>query len=132
MGELEARIRAVMRSRSSDADELMPASLSLGSLELDLVHHETRRFGAQVDLTAKEFSLLAYLARFAGRTCTYQMILGAVWGTGYNDESQYVHAYVHRLRQKLNDEHGELIETLPGVGYSLHPDSSTADPLATH
>jgi two-component system KDP operon response regulator KdpE len=124
MGELEARIRAVMRNRSTDTDELMPSTLTLGSLELDLIHHETRRFGEQVDLTAKEFSLLAYLARFAGRTCTYQMILGAVWGTGYNDESQYVHAYVHRLRQKLNDESGELIETLPGVGYSLHPDLS--------
>ena len=128
MGELEARILAVMRNRSIDADELMPSSLSLGSLELDLIHHETKRFGEQVDLTAKEFSLLAYLARFAGRTCTYQMILGAVWGTGYNDESQYVHAFVHRLRQKLNDEAGELIETLPSVGYSLHPaptDSAT-------
>jgi two-component system, OmpR family, KDP operon response regulator KdpE len=122
MGELEARIRAVMRSRAGETDELMPASLSLGSLDLDLVHHETRRFGAQVDLTAKEFSLLAYLARFAGRTCTYQMILGAVWGNGYNDESQYVHAYVHRLRQKLNDDEGTLIQNSPGVGYSLHPD----------
>jgi two-component system KDP operon response regulator KdpE len=122
MGELEARIRAVMRSRSSDVEELMPSSLSVGSLELDLIHHETRRFGEQVDLTAKEFSLLAYLARFAGRTCTYQMILGAVWGTGYNDESQYVHAYVHRLRQKLGDEAAELIQTSPGIGYSLHPD----------
>jgi two-component system KDP operon response regulator KdpE len=129
MGELEARIRAVMRNRSTDADELMPSSLSLGSLELDLIHHETRRSGVQVDLTAKEFSLLAYLARFAGRTCTYQMILGAVWGTGYNDESQYVHAYVHRLRQKLNDEAGELIETLPGVGYSLHPDVTDSETL---
>jgi two-component system KDP operon response regulator KdpE len=130
MGELEARIRAVMRSRSTESDELMPATLSLGSLELDLVHHETRRFGVQVDLTAKEFSLLAYLARFAGRTCTYQMILGAVWGTGYNDESQYVHAYVHRLRQKLNDDDGVLIETLPGVGYSLHPDMADTTPLS--
>ena len=122
MGELEARIRAVLRHRSAETDELMPTSLSLGSLELDLVHHETRRFGEQIDLTAKEFSLLAYLARFAGRTCTYQMILGAVWGMGYNDESQYVHAYVHRLRQKLNDEAGTLIQNSPGVGYSFHPD----------
>jgi two-component system KDP operon response regulator KdpE len=122
MGELEARIRAVMRSRGPETDELMPASLSLGSLDLDLVHHETRRFGTPVDLTVKEFSLLVYLARFAGRTCTYQMILGAVWGNGYNNESQYVHAYVHRLRQKLNDEEGTLIENSPGVGYVLHPD----------
>ena len=45
--------------------------------------------------------MLAFLARHAGRTCTHQMILSAVWGTGYGREAQYLHAYVHRLRQKL-------------------------------
>jgi len=48
------------------------------------------------------------------------MILSAVWGSGYGAEAQYVHAYVHRLRQKLNDESAELITTVPGVGYSLN------------
>ena len=47
------------------------------------------------------------------------MILGAVWGTGYGAEAQYLHAYVHRLRQKLDDCSGTLIRTMPGVGYSL-------------
>jgi len=122
MAELEARIRAVLRNRPTEADSQMPSSLSLGSLELDLIHHEVRHHTASVELTTKEFNLLSFLARHAGRTCTYQMILGAVWGPGYHDESQYVHAYVHRLRQKLNDEAGELIRTTPGVGYSLHPD----------
>jgi two-component system KDP operon response regulator KdpE len=122
MAELEARIRAVMRNRLPDAEEQMPSTLSLGSIEMDLIHHEVRRHGIQVELTSKEFSLLSFLARHVGRTCTYQMILGAVWGVGYGDESQYVHAYVHRLRQKLNDEAGELIQTTPGVGYSLHPE----------
>ena len=51
------------------------------------------------------------------------MILSAVWGPGYDDETQYVHAYVHRLRQKLGDESGTLIQTSPGVGYSLHSDA---------
>ena len=95
--------------------------LSLGTLELDLVHHEVRLKGEKVSLTSKGFNLLAYLARYAGRTCTYQMILQAVWGTGYGDEAAYVHAYVHRLRQKLTDESGTLIQTMPGVGYSLQP-----------
>jgi two-component system KDP operon response regulator KdpE len=48
------------------------------------------------------------------------MILSAVWGSGYGAEAQYVHAYVHRLRQKLNDESAELITTVTGVGYSLN------------
>jgi two-component system KDP operon response regulator KdpE len=123
MGELEARIRAVLRNRPNEPGEQMSPEMSLGSLDLDLVHHEVRLKGAKVNLTSKEFNLLAYLARYAGRTCTYQMILHAVWGTGYGDEAAYVHAYVHRLRQKLNDESGTLIQTTPGVGYSLHPEA---------
>ncbi len=120
MGELEARIRAVLRNRPSEPDADVPATLRVGDLELDLVHHEVRRRDVRVELTAKEFSLLAFLARHVERTCTHQMILGAVWGPGYASEAQYVHAYVHRLRAKLNDENGELIETIPGVGYRLH------------
>jgi len=123
MGELEARIRAVLRSRPSDAPDQIPAVLSLGRLDLDFVHHEVHLEGARVDLTTKEFNLLAFLARHVERTCTYQMILQAVWGIGYGDEAQYVHAYVHRLRQKLNDDAGTLIQTAPGVGYSLHPET---------
>jgi two-component system KDP operon response regulator KdpE len=121
MGELEARIRAVLRNRGAEATEASDATLDLGSLIVDLVHHEVHHNGEKVELTAKEFGVLAYLARYAGKTCTYQMILGAVWGTGYGDEAAYVHAYVHRLRQKLNDEEGTLIQTTPGVGYSLVP-----------
>jgi two-component system KDP operon response regulator KdpE len=123
MGELEARIRAVLRGRPSDGADATPPELSLGSLDLDFVHHEVHRRGVRVDLTTKEFNLLGFLARHAGRTCTYQMILHAVWGVGYGDEAQYVHAYVHRLRQKLGDETGTLIQTSPGVGYSLQPDA---------
>lgn len=122
MAELEARIRAVLRTRASDVDDVVTASLTVGSLELDLVHHEVHLTGRKVELTTKEFNLLAFLARHAGRTCTQQMILSAVWGPGYDDETQYVHAYVHRLRQKLGDESGTLIQTSPGVGYSLHAD----------
>jgi two-component system KDP operon response regulator KdpE len=121
MGELEARIRAVLRSRGTESNDESEVTLDLGSLTVDLVHHEVHLNGNKVDLTSKEFGVLAYLARYAGKTCTYQMILGAVWGTGYGDEAAYVHAYVHRLRQKLNDESGTLIQTTPGVGYSLQP-----------
>ncbi len=122
MAELEARIRTALRHRKSDQGEPEPATLTVGSLEMDLVHHEVRLDGTSVELTTKEFEVLSYLARHAGRTCTRQMILGAVWGTGYGGEAQYLHAYVHRLRQKLNDSSGTLIRTMPGVGYSLSPE----------
>jgi two-component system, OmpR family, KDP operon response regulator KdpE len=119
MGELEARIRAVLRSRGVEAGDPTEPVLDLGSLRVDLAHHEVHLNEEKIDLTAKEFGVLAYLARYAGRTCTYQMILRAVWGVGYGDEAAYVHAYVHRLRQKLHDEDGTLIQNAPGVGYSL-------------
>ena len=119
MGELEARIRAVLRNRPNEPDADVPATLRVGELELDLVHHEVRQRDVRVELTAKEFGLLAFLARHVERTCTHQMILSAVWGTGYASEAQYVHAYVHRLRQKLHDDDGDLIRSIPGVGYAL-------------
>jgi two-component system KDP operon response regulator KdpE len=118
MAELEARIRAVIRSRASDPNEGV-TSLTIGTLEVDFVHHEASRDGEEISLTSKEFEILAFLARHAGRTCTHQMILSAVWGVGYSTEAQYVHAYVHRLRHKLNDEDGELVRSVPGIGYYL-------------
>jgi two-component system KDP operon response regulator KdpE len=122
MAELEARIRAALRHRPPPADEEPSPLLSVGALDLDLVHHEARLAGAPVDLTTKEFDVLSFLARHAGRTCTHQMILSAVWGAGYGREAGYLHAYVHRLRQKLGDRSATLIRTAPGIGYSLNPD----------
>jgi|NGEPerStandDraft_6_1074524.scaffolds.fasta_scaffold13574_2 two-component system KDP operon response regulator KdpE len=120
MPELEARIRVVTRGRGLDHDDPAETTLTCGTLELDLVHHDVTRDGVNVALTTKEFEVLAFLARHSGKTCTHQMILSAVWGSGYGAEAQYVHAYVHRLRQKLNDESAELINTVTGVGYSLN------------
>jgi len=115
MAELEARIRTAIRHRKHEPE--LP--LELGPLQLDLVHHEAHLRGRPLALTTKEFEILTYLARHAGKTCTHQMILKSVWGTGYGTQAQYVHAYVHRLRQKLNDTDGTLIRSVPGVGYSL-------------
>jgi two-component system KDP operon response regulator KdpE len=119
MAELEARIRVAVRRRSSGAHESEPSTIDDGPFHLDLVHHELRVDGTPVELTAKEFEVMAFLARYSGRTCTHEMILSAVWGSGYNREAQYLHAYVHRLRQKIGPPHGSLIRTLPGVGYVL-------------
>jgi len=124
MGELEARIRAVLRNRPNDATEVTASDFSVGPLAIDLVHHEVHLNGVKVDLTSKEFNVLAFLGRHVGMTVTHQMILTAVWGAGYGDEAAYVHAYVHRLRHKLNDEAGTLIQTTPGVGYSLQPNAT--------
>jgi two-component system KDP operon response regulator KdpE len=119
MPELEARIRTALRHRAASADEATATALGAGPIDLDLVHHEARMNGNPVSLTVKEFDVLAFLVRYAGRICTQEMILSAVWGPGYKREAQYLHAYVHRLRQKLGDADGRLIRTVPGVGYTL-------------
>jgi two-component system KDP operon response regulator KdpE len=121
MAELEARLRVALRhgaTRNAEAAE--PAKeLDLGRLHVDLVHHMAALDGDALQLTAKEFELLAYLARHAGKVCTHHMILKDVWGPGYGEESNYVRVYTHRLRKKLRDEDGQLLKTVPGIGYQL-------------
>jgi DNA-binding winged helix-turn-helix (wHTH) protein len=60
-----------------------------------------------------------FLAANAGKVWTHQMILAAVCGSGYSREAQYLHAYIHRLRQKLGDMAGLSIKSAPGIGYLL-------------
>jgi two-component system, OmpR family, KDP operon response regulator KdpE len=122
MGELEARLRVALRHRAPDNDGEEPTSLTVGPLTLDLSQHEGRLNGAVLDLTAREFSFLAYLARNAGKVCTHRMILEHVWGPRYGTENHYLRVYAYRLRRKLGDPEGRFLRTLPGVGYELVED----------
>jgi two-component system KDP operon response regulator KdpE len=121
MAELEARLRVAMRHSAAriGSSTATQTNVTIGDLEVDLVHHMATRRGAAVPLTSREFDLLAYLARYAGKVCTHHMILKDVWGAGYGDESNYVRVYIHRLRKKLNDDEGRLLRTVPGIGYQL-------------
>lgn len=119
MGELEARLRVALRHRMSERGDEETKEIVVGALELDLVHHEARMGGRSVELTTREFALLVFLARHAGKICTHRMILEQVWGPQYGTETQYLRVYVYRLRRKLGDDKGELLRTNPGVGYQL-------------
>ncbi len=119
MAELEARIRAALRHRQAHLAEESSGTIAVGPLELDLNRRVASVDHTAVELTSKEFDVLAFLAANATRVCTHQMILTAVWGTGYSSEAQYLHAYIHRLRQKLGDMDGLSIKTAPGIGYVL-------------
>jgi two-component system KDP operon response regulator KdpE len=124
MAELEARIRAALRYRKAEPED-EDTQIVVGQLTLDRVHREAQLNGAPLKLTAREFDLLAYLARYTGKLCTHQMILDAVWGRAYGKENQYLHAYIHRLRQKLYSLSNEVhIDTTPGIGYVLRSDDS--------
>ncbi len=121
MAELEARIRAALRHRLAAGGE--PVELRIGDVEIDLLHHQARLRGRDLELTAREFDLLTYLAHHAGKVCTHQMILRAVWGGEYGNEAESLRTYIYRLRRKLDDSGGALLRTSPGIGYSLgaHP-----------
>jgi two-component system OmpR family response regulator len=116
--ELLARIRALGRR-----DERTPQRrLSVGDLELDELRHVVRVDARFVDLSAREFALLAYLMRNPGQVLTRQQILDGVWGAEPDVYSNVVDLYVHYLRRKLGElGRAELIRTVRGVGYTLRP-----------
>ena len=124
MAELEARLRVAIRhsaARNGGAP-LASATLHVGDLEIDVVHHTATKSGRALPLTSREFDLLAYLARYSGKVCTHHMILKDVWGPGYGAESNYVRVYIHRLRKKMDDDDGRVLRTIPGIGYELVAD----------
>jgi two-component system, OmpR family, KDP operon response regulator KdpE len=127
MAELEARLRVALRHAAARSDGAKNSTtLEVGDLDIDLVHHMATLAGSPLQLTAKEFELLTYLARHAGKVCTHHMILKDVWGPGYGAESNYVRVYTHRLRKKMGDEDGGMLKTVPGVGYQLVPGAHSA------
>jgi two-component system KDP operon response regulator KdpE len=124
MAELEARLRVAARHaavRQGSESDGSPV-ITVGSLVIDRVHHMATKDGEPLALTSREFDLLAYLARYAGKVCTHHMILKDVWGPGYGAESNYVRVYAHRLRKKLGDDDGKILRTVPGIGYQLVAD----------
>jgi two-component system KDP operon response regulator KdpE len=122
MAELEARIRTELRHHRGSADE-SPAPIVFGPLRLDLVQQQALLNDEPLRLTPKEFAVLAYLARHVGKVCTRQVILESVWGGSYAKETHYLHAYIHRLREKIGAT-AVKIETVPGIGYVLSLEDS--------
>ena len=98
VGELLARMRTALRHRMQRKAEI--PVLSVGNLEVDSVRHRATRAGAEIKLTPKEFELLSFLARHAGRVVTHKQILTAVWGPAHTEDTQYLRVYVGQLRQK--------------------------------
>lgn len=115
--ELLARVQALIR-RSTQATE--PTRLTVGDLTLDLLNRELTRGGEKIDLQPREFALLEYLMRHAGRTVTKTMILEHVWDYSFDPQTNVVDVLVHRLRAKVDPDRRRL-HTLRGVGYVLRP-----------
>jgi two-component system KDP operon response regulator KdpE len=119
VGELMARMRAALRHRMQRKSEV--PVLRTGDIEVDAVRHRVTRGGAEVKLTPKEFELLSFLARHAGRVLTHRQILTAVWGPAHTEDTQYLRVYVGQLRQKIEEQPDDprIVLTEPGIGYRI-------------
>lgn len=114
--ELLARIRAHLRQPAQGN----PTELDAGGIELNLLTREVTRGDLSVNLSAREFDLLAYLMRHPGQVLSREQILNGVWGYDYDPGTNIVGVYVAYLRKKLAIEGREdPIETLRSVGYRL-------------
>lgn len=121
MDELLARVRALLRRPASTP--LAGGVVHAGALTIDLDARQVGRDGLALELTAREFDVLGYLARHAGKVITHRMLLAEVWGPEYGNEVQYLRVFINRLRRKIEDDptHPRYIVTEPGVGYRLLP-----------
>jgi two-component system OmpR family response regulator len=116
--ELLARVRAL--ARRPPEKEAEESILTAGDVTLDPGRHEVRRAGERVDLTAKEFALLATLMQRPGQVFTRSVLLDTVWGGTTGAYTNVVDLYVHYLRKKIDGEGGpSRIRTVHGTGYTF-------------
>ncbi|MFZ0996249.1 MAG: response regulator transcription factor [Candidatus Dormiibacterota bacterium] len=116
--ELVARVRSVLRRRQPEQAALLRA----GPLELDRGTRKVRRDGEEVELSSREFDLLAYLMEHRGEVLHRDRLLNAVWGVSFYGDENNLEVYVRYLRLKLADTDRQLIQTVRGVGYRLAAD----------
>lgn len=119
--ELLARVRSILRRGKT----IEPDTLRIADLELDLPRHRAFRDGRRIDLTAKEFTLLALLMRRAGEVMSRTYIAEQVWDMNFDSDTNVVEVAIKRLRAKVDDPfENKLIHTIRGVGYVLEDRSA--------
>jgi heavy metal response regulator len=117
--ELLARVQALIRRASAPA---LPTRLAVGDLHMDLLTREVFRGDQKIDLQPREFALLEYLMRNAGRVASKTMIMEHVWEYNFDPQTNVVDVLVCRLRNKMErDVEKKMIHTIRGVGYVLKP-----------
>ena len=125
MEELLARVRAALR-RSASEVSAESTKIKTGDFVIDLAAHKVLVRGREVHLTPKEFHLLVYLARHAGKVVTHRALLGTIWGGQSTEQVEYLRVFVGQLRKKLETGHASphYIVTEPWVGYRFEPGRS--------
>jgi two-component system KDP operon response regulator KdpE len=119
VGELLARMRTALRHRMERVAE--KPVLRTANLEIDSIRHRVMRETVELKLTPKEFDLLSFLSRHAGKVVTHKQILTAVWGPAHASDTQYLRVYIGQLRQKIEADPSDprVIITEPGIGYRV-------------
>jgi len=121
--ELSARARALLRRSHLPSESV----LTVRDLSLDRVQRKVERAGRHIELTTKEFALLEYLMRNAGRRVTRPMIIEHVWNLNFDSTTNVVDVYINYLRRKVDDGFSPaLIHTVRGVGYQISPEGASA------
>jgi heavy metal response regulator len=116
LAELAARVRALTRRNSENRSPI----LRVADLTLDTLSRQASRGGALIELTTREFRLLEFLMRSAGRLCSRMMILEKVWDYDFDPATNLVDVYIRRLREKIDDPfEPRLLHTVRGMGYVL-------------
>ena len=111
-----------MRALLKRGSAAPPAALRVADLELDPLRHRALRAGRRIDLSAKEFALLALFVRKAGQVLSRTQIASLVWDIHFDSDSNVVEVAVRRLRAKVDEPFADkLIHTVRGVGYVLEP-----------
>jgi DNA-binding response OmpR family regulator len=114
--ELLARVRALLRRGPA----LQTQTIEIADLVIDTQARRARRAGRLVELTAKEFSLLDYLARNVDKVVNRTQIAEHVWDENFDVFSNLIEVYIQRLRRKIDDGHNcKLLRTIRGEGYML-------------
>ncbi len=119
--ELLVRMRAVLRRTKGEASAPAESEIVYGDLIIDLARRRVTLAGRQIDLTPTEYSLLHELASHCNQVMLHEQLLTAVWGAEYRNDVDYLRAYVHYLRQKLEPDpsNPKIILSSHGVGYML-------------
>ncbi|HEY6769244.1 MAG TPA: response regulator transcription factor [Candidatus Sulfotelmatobacter sp.] len=122
VNELLARVRAALRRANAPEEPEKPV-IETGDFLVDVPQHSVRVRGREVHLTPKEFDLMVYLARHAGRVITHRALLAAVWGANSVEQPEYLRVFIGHLRKKLEPEENspKYIVTEPWVGYRFEP-----------
>lgn len=128
--ELLARVRAALRRAPAAANVDADKVLEVGVFRADVESRRVMVEGREIHLTPKEFDLLIYFMKNAGKVLTHRTLLAAVWGGNYVDQNEYLRVFVGQLRKKVESESAKprFIRTEPWVGYRFDPSPSDADP----